>query len=92
MSNLLTEVKERYPDRYVIIDSPPPQLTAEAKVIASQVDGILVVVKYRGTDRNMVAELVEKLGKDKVLGVVLNFFDQRVSSYRGKYGGYYGQR
>jgi len=92
MSKLLNEVKERYADRYVIIDSPPPQLTAETKVIGSQVDGILIVVKYRGTDRNMVAELVEKLGKDKVLGVVLNFFDQGVSSYRKKYGGYYGQR
>ncbi|MFO7642918.1 MAG: polysaccharide biosynthesis tyrosine autokinase [Desulfosarcina sp.] len=92
MSNLLAEVKARYPDRHVIIDSPPPQLTAEAKVIARQVDGILIVVKYRGTDRGLVAELVENLGKEKVLGVVFNFFDQRVSAYKGKYGAYYGER
>ena len=76
----------------MIIDSPPPQLTAEAKVIARQVDGILIVVKYRGTDRSLVAELVENLGKEKVLGVVFNFFDQRVSAYKGKYGAYYGKR
>jgi len=92
MSSLLNEVKARYPDRYVIIDSPPPQLTAEAKVIARQVDGVLIVVKYRGTDRSLVAELVENLGKEKVLGVVFNFFDQRVSVYKGKYGAYYGNR
>jgi exopolysaccharide/PEP-CTERM locus tyrosine autokinase len=92
MSNLLAEVKARYPDRYVVIDSPPPHLTAEAQVIARQVDGILIVVKYRGTDRNLVAELVEKLGKEKVLGVVFNFFDQQVSAYKGKYGAYYGER
>ena len=90
MSNLLMEVKERYPDRYVIIDSPPPQLTAEAKVIARQVDGVLLVVKYHGTNRHMVAELVDKLSKDKVLGVVMNFFDNRVGAYQGKYGDYYG--
>jgi exopolysaccharide/PEP-CTERM locus tyrosine autokinase len=92
MSSLLAEVQARYPDRYVIIDSPPPHLTAEAQVIARQVDGILIVVKYRGTDRNLVADLVEKLGKEKVLGVVFNFFDQRVSAYKGKYGAYYGER
>ena len=92
MSDLLAEVKARYSDRYVIVDSPPPHLTAEAQVIARQVDGILIVVKYRGTDRNLVADLVEKLGKEKVLGVVFNFFDQRVSAYKGKYGAYYAER
>jgi exopolysaccharide/PEP-CTERM locus tyrosine autokinase len=92
MSSLLAEVKARYADRYVIIDSPPPHLTAEAQVIARQVDGILIVVKYRGTDRNQVAELVDKLGKEKVLGVVFNFFDQRVSAYKWKYRAYYGER
>ena len=74
MSGLLAEVKARYPDRYVIIDSPPPHSTAEAQVIARQVDGILIVVKYRGTDRDLIADLVEKLDKEKVLGVVFNFF------------------
>jgi protein-tyrosine kinase len=46
MSKLLEEVKERYRDRYIVIDSPPPKLTAETNAILRQVDGILLVIEY----------------------------------------------
>ncbi len=75
MSDLLKEVKTRYNDRYIIIDSPPPHLTSETSVIARQVDGILLVVKAGSTKRELVEELLEMMGKEKVLGVVLNWFD-----------------
>ena len=97
MSLLLEEVKSRYQDRYIIIDSPPPQLTAEANAIARQVDGIIIVVKYGGTPRAMVEEMVGVLGKEKIVGCVMNWFDLRSSGYfaYGKYGGYskyYGKK
>ena len=90
MSALLKEVTERYSDRYIVIDSPPPQLTAETSAIARQVDGIVIVVKYGSTPRQMVEELVDTLGKEKILGCVMNWFDLRSSSYYGygKYGKY----
>jgi len=75
MSKLLKEVTSRYSNRYIIIDSPPPHLTSETSVIARQVDGILLVVKSGSTDRKMVEELLEMVGKEKVLGIVLNWFD-----------------
>ena len=88
MKELLVEVKERYKDRIIIIDSPPPQLTAETNVIARLVDGILLVVKYGFTKREMVAEMIARLGKEKVLGVVFNWLSKRATSYYGygKYG------
>ena len=94
MAQLLKEVKSRYTDRYIIIDSPPPHLTAETRVIASQVDGIILVVKTGSTKREVVKHLVEKLGKEKILGVVANWYDLRSSMYYGynrygKYGKYY---
>ena len=91
MSALLKEVRERYGDRYVIIDSPPPQLTAETSAIARQVDGIIIVLKYGSTPRKMVGELVETLGKEKIIGCVMNWFDLSSSAYYGygKYGKYY---
>ena len=94
MSKLLEEVRERYSDRYIIIDSPPPKLTAEANAIARQVDGILLVVKYGSTPRDMVTDLIELLGKEKILGVVFNRVDMRSSNYfaykrYAKYGKYY---
>ena len=91
MSQLLEEVKERYSDRYIIIDSPPPQLTAETGAIARQVDAIIIVVKYGSTPREVVEELVETLGKEKIIGCVMNWFDMRSSTYYGygKYSKYY---
>lgn len=91
MSELIKEVKERYNDRYIIIDSPPPQLTAETSAIARQVDGVILVVKYGCTPRHIVAELIDILGKEKILGVVVNWYDIRssISNRYGKYGKYY---
>jgi len=90
MSEFLKEVKGRYSDRYIIIDSPPPQLTAETSAIARQVDGIIIVVKYGSTPQGLVEELVDTLGKDKIIGCVMNWFDLRLSTYYGygKYGKY----
>ena len=90
MSELLVEVKERYADRYIVIDSPPPQLTAETSAIARQVDGVLLVIKSGSTPKDLVADLVDIVGRDKILGCVLNWFDLRSSNYYGygKYGKY----
>lgn len=87
MSILLEEVKNRYQDRYVIIDSPPPKLTAETSVLARQVDGIILVAKYGSTRKDDLAELIEKLGEDKIMGVIINWYNLRASRYYG-YGGY----
>ncbi len=88
MSKLLGEVKERYSDRYIVIDTPPPRLTAETSAIARQVDGILLVLEYGSTPRQMALDLIEIMGKEKVLGIILNKFDMKFSSYFGKYGKY----
>ncbi|WP_246556199.1 polysaccharide biosynthesis tyrosine autokinase [Desulfonema magnum] len=75
MSALLKEVQSRYNDRYTVIDSPPPKLTAETNVIAKQVDGVVLVVKYGVTPRKLVAELIEIIGKDRILGIITNWAD-----------------
>jgi len=72
MRDLLKETKERYKDRYVIVDSPPPQLTAETAALAKNIDAIIVVVKYASTPKDLVKELIEKIGREKVIGVVMN--------------------
>ncbi len=94
MLALLREVRSRYDDRYIIIDSPPPHLTAESKALGQFVDGIIVVVKFGRTSRDLISELVDKFQKDKILGVVANWMDKG-STYlygKGKYSqyNYYG--
>lgn len=94
MHNLLKEVESRYEDRYIIIDSPPPLLTAEAIAISRLVDGVLIVVRHEKTRRQDVKEMVELIGSNKILGVILNRYDVRLAKYYGygKYNSYYGKR
>ncbi len=59
MRMLLHEVKSRYTDRYVIIDTPPPTLTSETNAIARVVDGIVIVIRYGKTTRKQVENLID---------------------------------
>ena len=95
MLRLLGEVRDRYNDRYVIIDTPPPKLTAETSAMSRKVDGVLLVVEYGVTPREMVADLVELIGKEKTLGIIFNKHHMILQGYYGfgkygKYGKYYG--
>jgi protein-tyrosine kinase len=83
MKALLTEVKERYEDRYTIIDSPPMSIAAETSAIAKYVDGIIMVVRAGKTPRKDVAEAIEQLGREKILGIVLNDSEQSLKKYYG---------
>ncbi len=80
MGLFIQEVKYRYDDRYVIFDSPPTQIS-ESLALAEKMDGIIVVVKAGETGKKLVAKTVEALGKDKVLGVILNYCDFLPKSY-----------
>ena len=90
MSKLLQEVKYRYSDRFIVIDSAPPKLTAEASALSRQVDGVLLVIEYGRTSREMVLDLVNIIGKEKIIGVVFNKLDMQFAHYYGlgKYKAY----
>jgi protein-tyrosine kinase len=83
MSRLLQEVKYRYSDRFIVIDSPPPKLTAETSALSRQVDGVLLVIEFGRTSREMVSDLVKTIGKEKIIGIVLNKLDMRFANYYG---------
>lgn len=94
MKNLLKEVESRYNDRYIIIDSPPPLLTAEAIALSRQVDGILIVIRHESTRRKDVKEMIDLLGSEKIIGIIVNRYDVRLAKYYGygRYGSYYGKK
>jgi protein-tyrosine kinase len=89
MARFLEEAKQRYKDRFIIIDSPPSQITAEAKFLAQFVDGIIFVVLASKTPRKDAQKAIEGLGRDKILGVVFNGYDQARKSYYRYYDKYY---
>ncbi len=89
MRQLIHEFKQRYNDRYIIIDTPPPYLTSETGAISRQVDGIVIVVQQGRTRKQDLLDLIDVYGRDKIMGVVYNFARKKVGYGYGKYG--YGQ-
>jgi exopolysaccharide/PEP-CTERM locus tyrosine autokinase len=91
MKKLLDEVKQRYRDRFILVDSPPPQLTAETSALAKRVDGVLLVIKAGKTPRKLINEIIEQIGRENIIGVVLNWYDIPFTKYYGygKYNKYY---
>jgi protein-tyrosine kinase len=91
MRSLLQEVKSRYMDRYVIIDTPPPNLTSETSAIARIVDGIVIVIRHGKTRKKAVQDIIDVYGKQKILGVIKNFSTKKpMSKYPYNHYGYPG--
>jgi len=89
MVTFLEEVKEKFKDQFVIIDSPPCQIGAETKALAQLVDGIILVVMARKTPRKEIERAIDNLGREKILGVVFNGFEQVRKRYHKYYDRYY---
>lgn len=72
MKNLVTDMKTRYPDRYVFFDVPPLLTCADSLAFAPLVDYILVVVQAGQTSLQDVNKALKLLPGEKVLGLVMN--------------------
>jgi len=70
MKQLIADVARLY-DR-VILDSPAALGLPDAKVISDLSDGIVMVVRADVTAANDVQSVLEVLGQQRVLGMVLN--------------------
>jgi non-specific protein-tyrosine kinase len=72
MKNLVTDMKNRYPDRYVFFDVPPLLTSADSLAFAPFVDYILVMVQVGQTSLQDVNKALRLLPAEKVLGLVMN--------------------
>jgi non-specific protein-tyrosine kinase len=72
MKNLVTDMKNRYPDRYVFFDVPPLLTSADSLAFAPYVDYILVMVQAGQTSLQDVNRALRLLPAEKVLGLVMN--------------------
>jgi receptor protein-tyrosine kinase/non-specific protein-tyrosine kinase len=83
----LMELKHRYRDRYIIIDTSPILLFAETQAMSVLVDGVLVVVKEGGVSLKGVTQMFELLKDSNVLGIVFN--NASATSLDGRYHSHY---
>jgi polysaccharide biosynthesis transport protein len=81
MENVLRQVREDFD--HVIVDSPPVLPITDATILASMVDGVIMVVESEGTTRAALARAwnVIELSGGKLLGAVLNKVDARRDGY-----------
>lgn len=85
MRQLLHEARQAFD--WVIVDTPPVGLLSDASLIAEMADGVLLVVRANSTDFDLVQRAVETLGKERIVGVVLNHTKDIGSA--GGYQAYY---
>ncbi|MBA4417630.1 MAG: tyrosine protein kinase [Syntrophus sp. (in: bacteria)] len=72
MKELVSDMKTRYPERYVLFDAPPILTGADALAFTPLVDHILVVVQANKTSIRDIQKALDLLPKEKILGIVLN--------------------
>ncbi len=83
LSVILEQLRSHY--RYVIIDCPPVLLCPEPLILSSIIDGTVLVVRAWRTQKKLVKDAVNLLGRDKFLGLIVNDAKDTLNEY-----GYYG--
>jgi capsular exopolysaccharide synthesis family protein len=84
MKSLLHDAKTEFD--VVVIDSPPATLVPDASVLVSLVDTTVLVIRAGSTPRASIVQAIEALGRDRILGTVLNRADKNTSADRYWYG------
>jgi exopolysaccharide/PEP-CTERM locus tyrosine autokinase len=72
MSRLLDEMARRYPDRIIIFDSPPLLQTTEARVLATHMGQVVVVVRAEQTAQAAVTDALATIEACPVRLMLLN--------------------
>lgn len=87
MQEFIQNIKEEYD--YVFIDTPPIGMVTDAGILASFIDGTVLVVRSEMVDINKVQESKKKLNSvnANILGAILNRKKVRNDDY---YYSYYG--
>jgi receptor protein-tyrosine kinase len=87
MAVLLRELASRYSDRIVIFDSPPLLATTEARVLATLMGQIVMVVAADSTTQHAVTQALSTIESCEIVLMMLN---KARRSDVGAYYGYYG--
>lgn len=72
MMELANELKQRYPDRIVVVDLPPLLQTDDAMIFMPNVDACVLVVAEGENTEEEVRKCIQLIDKEKYLGTILN--------------------
>lgn len=89
MEDLLEELAQRYPDRFIVVDGPPLLISTISRSLASRVGQVLMVVEAESSRRGIVTQALTALDGCPNVQVVLNKSSLPAA---GSDYGYYGTR
>ena len=86
MANLLNILSDKF--THVILDSPPASAFADAALLSTLVDGVVIVVDSGRSSRTVARRVKQRLTQvgARIYGVVINYSDLEADEY---YAGYY---
>jgi protein-tyrosine kinase len=88
MRRILNEASSKFD--WIVIDTPPVALLPDANLLAAMVDVAVLVVGASRTPYDLVQRAAESIGRDKIMGVVLNRVDNTGFVGDAHYHSYYG--
>jgi len=72
MAALIDEASARYPDRLIIIDSPPLLASSSARVLAEIAGQVIVIVAANETGMSSLDESLQNIPEEKPTRLILN--------------------
>jgi len=88
-SDFISKLIKRLSDSafsWILIDSPPTTPVAEILVLRAQADATVLVTRARKTPREAIEESTRSLGRDHILGIILNGVEGLDRAYSQYYG------
>ena len=72
MKRLLENIRQRYRERYVLIDAPPMTESADTQILAELCDFVVLVVPYGRVTDAQINTCIKAIDDKKLVGVVFN--------------------
>jgi capsular exopolysaccharide synthesis family protein len=87
MRELLHEYEAQFD--WIVIDTPPVGVLPDAQVVARLAGGVLFVIAAGTTPYHVIERAISEVGRDCIVGTVLNRVDDRGIPETSYYGDYY---
>lgn len=72
MQDLISGLKERYPDRFIVLDVPPVSATTEARILSQLCDYSVLVVPFGKVTSSQVLSGIDAVGRERFAGLIFN--------------------
>ena len=86
MRKLIEEARQSFD--WVILDTPPIMLLPDAHLLASMVEGAVMVVRANSTPFELIKRAVDAIGRQRIIGMVLNRAEVSNTADEYQYYGY----